>query len=224
MKNKIFIAVGVPIILGVIVGIVVMNMDWGTVESQVKKTEVKNQLVIEGVKEVNHMSFFKSGNYSASILKEDNLELLFNIEGLKKTTGRFNDVSVNLEVPLNADSSVLEVVISTKSIFTDNNMRDESLISEDYFNADKFPEIRFKSSEISLSDTCLLALGQLEFLGMSNELVIPFNILGEGLNVNQKQVYITNGTFDFDRAMFGMESEKGIGDIVNITFYCEFIK
>ncbi|HSH66061.1 MAG TPA: YceI family protein [Bacteroidia bacterium] len=59
-----------------------------------------------------------------------------NFDGTVKTNGNdFTDAEINF-------------VIETKSIDTDNEKRDNHLRSDDFFNAEKFPEIIFKSKSL----------------------------------------------------------------------------
>jgi polyisoprenoid-binding protein YceI len=220
MKNKLFFAIGSFIALGVVGVVIVMNMDWGTVESELKKTDVTFEGISEEPLAILDLGYLESGQYKAITSEGDNLELLFKVEGLKKTTGKFNEFEVFLNVK--GDSSALEVKIQANSIFTNNKMRDESLISDEFFDVNNFPEINFKSSRISKSDTSMVAVGILSLLGQTNGLSVPFDILGEGVSENGDSVYIVEGQFEFDRTKYGMLPEKGIGDIVSVSFYCEF--
>ncbi len=64
-----------------------------------------------------------------------------------EVTGRFKDFDVTLVQGADDFSgSTLEAVIKTGSVDTDNEMRDKHLRSDDFFNADKYPEITFKST------------------------------------------------------------------------------
>ncbi len=158
--------------------------------------------------------------YAASNAKGDILELLFNIDGLKKTTGRFDDVEVKLEVQPDRKWSKLEVYIASISIFTNNKMRDESLIGPDYFDAAQFPMISFVSDSILLADTAMVAYGKLDFLGEKNPLNIPFKVLGK-TEKNNQNIYGFEGAFAFDRTQYGMTSENGIGDVASMSFYVD---
>jgi polyisoprenoid-binding protein YceI len=66
---------------------------------------------------------------------------------ISTVTGAFKDFSVDLksDKPDFTDASV-HAVIKVASINTDNTMRDGHLKSDDFFNAEKFPEIKFVST------------------------------------------------------------------------------
>lgn len=219
MKKAIIVLLGV----GLFAGIFIYSMDWGTVESEIEKSELTtDELQIRERTTFVDLNGMDVGSYTASSI-DDKLELLFNIDGLKKTTGRFNDVVVALNVADNVDSSYLKVSIRTESIFTNNTNRDESLMSDEYFNVAKYPRIFFESDNIVRGDSSLLANGLLNFMGNDKELSIPLVILGQGLNSEDQAFTAFEGQFDFDRTQYGMIEEKGIGNIVHISFYCELV-
>jgi len=65
---------------------------------------------------------------------------------VSEVTGRFGDFSIAFASSKEdfSDGSV-DVVIKTNSVNTDNTNRDNDLKSGNFFSAEKFPEIRFKS-------------------------------------------------------------------------------
>jgi len=204
-------------LLGVMAFVIifVFSMDWGNVKSKIKKTDYvfKENIVYD-------LNLFDIGKYTASIQEKDNLELLFNIEGLKKTTGRFNDVIVNLEVKPNRTESILNIDIDVNSIFTNNKMRDEALVSDEFFDASKYPTISFVSDSLILKNNLMNAHGHLIFMGNTYPFEFPFSFLGKAIKNNQT-LYGVTGRFDFDRTEFGMPHETGVGDVVSISFYLD---
>ncbi len=69
---------------------------------------------------------------------------------IAEVTGQFNDFNVVLKQANNDDfvGSTLEATINTASIHTQNEGRDKHLRSDDFFNAEKFPMITYKSTSI----------------------------------------------------------------------------
>jgi len=68
---------------------------------------------------------------------------------ISEVTGSFKDYDVT--VTSNGDdftSSTVEAVIKTASVNTDNANRDKHIRSNDFFNADSFPNMTFKSTKI----------------------------------------------------------------------------
>src|SRR4030066_1497163 len=63
--------------------------------------------------------------------------------------GRFTDFSGTVVYDsLKIESSSVNVTIKTASIDTDNEKRDGHLKSPDFFEAEKYPEISFKSTKV----------------------------------------------------------------------------
>jgi polyisoprenoid-binding protein YceI len=66
---------------------------------------------------------------------------------ISDVTGTFKDVSVDFNsTKEDFSDATVESVIKVGSISTDNEYRDKHLKSDDFFSADKYPEIRFKST------------------------------------------------------------------------------
>ena len=198
---------------------------WGNVKSNIKKTITnKTDSTATTISETLDLSQMPIATYSASTKNGNNLELLFNIDGLKKTTGRFNDFSVYLKVDSVWQKSNINVNINASSIYTDNKMRDESLISDDFFDVKSYPEISFISDSITLGDTSLIAHGKLELKGIITPLSFPFIYYGSTKNNNGLFVYVFEGQFNLDRTQYGMLHEKGVGDIVHLSFYVDLME
>ena len=82
---------------------------------------------------------------------------------ISEVTGSFKDYTINLKSGKD-DFSDAEVqsTIKVGSLSTDNTMRDGHLKSDDFFNAEKFPEINFKSTSFEkLSDNKYKITGDL---------------------------------------------------------------
>jgi polyisoprenoid-binding protein YceI len=67
---------------------------------------------------------------------------------ISEVSGNFKDFSIVLKSDKNDFSdAVVEGTVQVASINTDNEYRDKHLKSDDFFNAEKFPEIKFKSTK-----------------------------------------------------------------------------
>ena len=67
-----------------------------------------------------------------------------------KTPGRFSDFGGTIMLDeKNLSASSVDVTIQTASIQTNNERRDTHLRGDDFFNAEKFPAITFKSTKIT---------------------------------------------------------------------------
>ncbi len=96
-------------------------------------------------------------------------------------TGSFDEFEIKLDY--NADnptSSTVDVKIPVSSINTGNEKRDGHLMSQDFFEADKYPYITFKSTSVKANgDDQLVARGQLTIKGESREVDLPITLLGK---------------------------------------------
>jgi polyisoprenoid-binding protein YceI len=72
---------------------------------------------------------------------------------ISEVSGNFKDFSIILKSEKEDFSdAAVEGKIETASINTENEYRDKHLKSDDFFNAEKFPEIKFKSTKFEKLD------------------------------------------------------------------------
>ncbi len=135
--------------------------------------------------------------------------------------GNFNDFSGNFEYDENKKILTgLNGEIIVKSINTFNEDRDNHLKNNDFFNAEKYPNITFKLNKI-VKDK---AYGSLTMKGVTKDVVLNYNNSGVVKDLYGKQrVGITlNG--DVNRQDYGISFNKtldnggvAVGDKVNLT-------
>ncbi len=95
--------------------------------------------------------------------------------------GGFKEYTATLAVDLkNLAGSHVEGKIKTKSISTGINGRDNHLRKEDFFHADKYPEINFKSTAIKPQGTGYVVVGKLTIKEVTKEVSIPVAITKTG--------------------------------------------
>ena len=99
---------------------------------------------------------------------------------VSKVSGRFDDFSGTITlVPGKPSASAVEFSIKTASINTANTGRDTHLKSADFFDAEKNPEITFKSTKIAtMDDDTFNVTGIFTMHGMAKELTIPVDFGG----------------------------------------------
>jgi polyisoprenoid-binding protein YceI len=101
---------------------------------------------------------------------------------LTKVRGRFSDFDGTIQFDeANPEKSTIDVTIQAASIDTNEADRDKHLRSEDFFNAEKFSTITFKSKRIAKrnADTYDM-VGDLTMHGVTKELTLPVTHLGAG--------------------------------------------
>jgi polyisoprenoid-binding protein YceI len=218
MKKKLIIAAIVLVVLAII-GYVGFQWYLSThkAESEVQKTETKeveNKDQTASGKTINSMAAL-DGIYVSEVTSPKSSEILFNIGGATATQGTFKEFSIQLEV--SGDAKKITVEINPSSIYTAESMRDDHLRGEEFFHVGKFPKITFTSNEIITGDTSYLAKGNIEFMGMSNEITVPFSYVGPSSEDDQVEIF--EGKFDFDRVKYGMEEASGAENDVVVSFY-----
>jgi polyisoprenoid-binding protein YceI len=128
-------------------------------------------------------SFLASNSFSADKYEIDpaHSSINFTIKHLviSKVKGNFLQFSGTMMYDeKDITKSSVEVKIATASINTSNPDRDKHLKSTDFFDAEKYPEISFKSDKIIKKDNAYLALGKLNMHGISQKIEIPFTFTG----------------------------------------------
>lgn len=94
--------------------------------------------------------------------------------------GTFDDYEAEvLFDPEDLENSSIDVTIPVESINTRNDRRDEHLASEDFFNAEQWPNIRFVSNTIEQTgENQFVAKGELTIRDVTREFDLPFELLG----------------------------------------------
>ncbi|MBN2366737.1 MAG: YceI family protein, partial [Calditrichaeota bacterium] len=72
----------------------------------------------------------------------------------------------------------VKATIKSASIDTDNQKRDEHLVSGDFLDAQNYPEITFESNNIRKTEDGFIATGMLTIRGITKEMELPFKMLG----------------------------------------------
>lgn len=75
--------------------------------------------------------------------------------------------------------SSVDVTIKAASVNTGNDKRDTHLRSAEFLDAQKYPEILFKSKEIKKEGDGYVVVGDLTLHGVTREVSFPFQILGK---------------------------------------------
>ena len=154
-------------------------------------------------------------------------ELQFRIRHLvSRVNGTFNQWKGTITVPDENqwETAQIEVVIQTASIDTKNERRDNHLRTSDFFLADSFPTITFRSTRIERSGNAAKIHGNLTMRGVTKPVVLEGELLGATKTAQGKNRIGFEATTTVDRLDYGVAwnraAEGGgvtLGDEVTIT-------
>jgi len=129
-----------------------------------------------------------------------------------KVNGLFNDFSLEINFdPENLEQSSFLFTIEVDSINTNIAKRDKHLISADFFDAGKFPQILFQSATItSAGDDVYNVAGTLTIKGVDYNVTLPLKLEGISEHPTKKGTDVAgfNGTLTIDRLAFGVGTGK----------------
>jgi polyisoprenoid-binding protein YceI len=100
---------------------------------------------------------------------------------ISEVAGAFKDFDVTVVQPGKEDfsGSTVQAVIKTASVSTDNDRRDNHLRSDDFFNAEKYPEIKFISTSFEKTGTDTYKItGNLTIRDTTKQVVLDAKMLG----------------------------------------------
>jgi polyisoprenoid-binding protein YceI len=130
-----------------------------------------------------------------------------------KVKGRFTDLEGVLVLDENDMSrSSITATIRAGSIDTGNKRRDGHLLLRDFFDVEKFPEIRFKSTRIQRGkDRDSLELeGELTIKDKTVPIALAVNEMDRSRSPRGEEFVYYSATTDLDRCAFGINYGRGV--------------
>lgn len=164
---------------------------------------------------------YQAGNYQIDVAHS---KVGFEIPHLVISTveGKFTDYKGTIKLDKKFNRSKFDVVINTKSIDTSIAKRDEHLRSADFFDVEKFPEIKFVSTKVTGTPEKFTIAGNLTMKGVTKPVTLEGQYLGsvkDGFG-NHKAAFSAKTTLD--RKEFGLtwsnmvEAGPVVGDKVTV--------
>lgn len=150
--------------------------------------------------------------------------------------GSFDDFEARLVWDReNPSASEVGAVIQVASVDTENADRDGHLLSGDFFDAERFPEITFESTAVEArGDDMLMVTGDLTIRDVTRQVQMPVRILGvqqipeemRGMLGGAVEVASFEAELEIDRRDFGVGSGNFaetaiVGGPVTITIQLE---
>ena len=152
---------------------------------------------------------------------------------VSNTKGKFQKFSgaLNLDEK-DPTKSTVEVSVDVASIDTNDEKRDQHLRSPDFFEAEKFPQITFKSKSIKKAGKGFKVVGDLTMHGVTKEVTLDVESLSATVKDpwgNEKRGLVAKGKInrhDF-KVSWNKALDAGgvvVGDDVTLTIEAEFTK
>jgi len=125
---------------------------------------------------------------------------------VSKVRGDFSDIEGTIEGdPKNLEDAKISFRAGIESISTNNEDRDNHLRSADFFDAEKYPNMTFESTEIKkVSDDEYKLTGDLTIKGNTQSTTFDVEYLGEGTNPWGVAVVGFEATTKISRKEFGL--------------------
>ncbi len=123
-----------------------------------------------------------------------------------KVRGAFNEVAGSGHFDAaDPTKSGLEVIIQAASIDTRNADRDAHLRSNDFFDMDTYPEIRFASTSVEpVDETTYRATGDLTIKGVTRPVTIDFEYTGTAVDPYGNRRLGLEGSVSLNRKDWGV--------------------
>ncbi|MEO6732608.1 MAG: YceI family protein [Ferruginibacter sp.] len=112
----------------------------------------------------------------------------------------------------NLATSKFDIAIDINSINTGNGMQNKHAKGEDWFDASKYPAIKFTSTKIAKAANGYLATGNLQLHGVTKGVNLPFLFKGNGNGGTFE------GSFNINRNDFKIGTPGGeVGDVIKVS-------
>jgi polyisoprenoid-binding protein YceI len=122
--------------------------------------------------------------------------------------GEFGDFSLDIDGdPSKPETVKIEASIDVASINTQNGKRDDHLKSADFFDAAKYPKIRFTSIGVKAKGSRLTVKGNLTMHGKTKLVSIPFKV-AKGKNGAGVDTTTYKGKLTVNRNDFGIGTDS----------------
>ncbi len=144
--------------------------------------------------------------------------------------GHFRKFDGVLVIAPNMSESHVEVNTEINSLDTGQADRDKHLMTADFFDADKFPKMKFISKAFSGTANGLKILGNLTIKGTTKDVVFEAKLSKEVLDMSNKKRIAITGKTKINRDVFGLGWNKIIegiplvGNEVTILISVEAVK
>jgi len=146
---------------------------------------------------------------------EDGSSIKFKIKNFGlETGGSFTGLEGTISFdPNDLSKDSFNLSVDAGSINTDNNMRDNHLKKEDYFDVQNYPRIRFVSTRVTVDNNAHFTVtGMLTIKNTTREITLPFTA------TPKNEGYIFTGEFRINRKDFKVGGSSTISNALTVQF------
>jgi len=152
---------------------------------------------------------------------------------INKVHGRFKEFDGTLVLDFKADIALKSVAgtIKTASVDTGVEARDKHLRSADFFDVEKFPEIKFECARVRKDGERMVALGKFTMHGVTRALRLPFTLKGPIKDPMGKTRIAVEAHTTINRLDYGLAYNKvletgglAVGNEIAIEINAEAVK
>jgi polyisoprenoid-binding protein YceI len=155
----------------------------------------------------------------------------FNIKhmGISFVQGRFDKFRGEVDAPgANLDNAKFDFTVYPETINTGVEARDKHLKSADFFEAEKFPEMKFQGATLSQGkDKNYTLKGKLTIKDITKEISIPVTFGGITKNQQGKEVAGLQAKFTVNRLDYNIKYDPtgaGVAKDVEVTLFLELTR
>ena len=132
--------------------------------------------------------------------------------GIPNVRGRFTEFEGTLEVREELAEGRIQGTVKVASIDTDDAQRDEHLRSADFFDVERFPEIRFESTRIeAIDEERTRVTGNITMHGVTREIVLEGQTEGTDTDPWGNTRVGVEGVGKLLRSEFDMKFNQALG-------------
>jgi polyisoprenoid-binding protein YceI len=129
---------------------------------------------------------------------------------ITKVRGRFNTFSGTVTVAEVPEESTVDVTIDASSVHTSQDQRDAHLRSADFFEADKYPTLAFKSTSVALDGDGWKVTGDLTVRDVTRPVVLEVEFDGANTTPWGTQAVAFSASTEIDREDWGLTYNQAL--------------
>ena len=132
--------------------------------------------------------------------------------GVATVRGEFREFEGTLEIGEDLSTARAYGTVKTASVDTNQPQRDEHLRSPDFFDVERYPEMRFESTRIEqIAEDAFRIIGDLTLHGITREIELEAELVGSGTGASDEQRIGLEVTSELSRSDYQMKFNAALG-------------